>query len=164
MVTDFKQKGLRLGTQSGSFINSMMSSNKTVPEVGKGATTLHWSDRSTYEVMEVSNDKKHVIVRQYQPERIDNYGMSDSQQYKYEKLIDCDEVIVWKWNSWRWQRNHIEFIEGNMPKVGSAEYEDCFDKETGLLMLLPGITREVKTYPKVNILWGVLDEYYDYTF
>ena len=34
----------------------MMSNNISIPEVGKGATQLHYSDRTCYEVIEVSKD------------------------------------------------------------------------------------------------------------
>ena len=43
---------------AGSFINQMMSNNSTLPEVGKEATVMHYTDRSCYEVIEVSKDYK----------------------------------------------------------------------------------------------------------
>lgn len=39
-----------------------MSNNASLPVVGKGATQLHYSDRSCYEVIEVSKDGKTVIL------------------------------------------------------------------------------------------------------
>ncbi|MFA6813428.1 MAG: hypothetical protein WCR45_10165 [Bacteroidaceae bacterium] len=133
-TTEFKQRGLKANTETGSFINMMMSRNGSLPEVGKGATELRWTDRSAYEVIEVREDKKRVIVQQYLPKRIDSNGMSECQDYEYKDLHPMKEVIVWKWGSWRWEREYTE------------------NGKT---------TRE---YSKVNILWGVKDEYFDYSF
>lgn len=62
-VTDFKQK--RSVGSAGGFFNQLMGNNASLPEVGKGATILHYSDRSAYEVLEVSDDKKDVVIRRY---------------------------------------------------------------------------------------------------
>lgn len=37
-----------------------MGNNQTIPVVGEGATSLHYSDRTCYEVIEVSEDLKTV--------------------------------------------------------------------------------------------------------
>lgn len=133
-----KQKGMKPNKDTGSFINMLMSNNSTVPEVGKGATVLLWTDRHAYEVIEVSNDKKRVVVQQYFPKRIDKNGMSESQEYEYKELSPVKEVIVWKWGGWRFERDVMKHQQG--------------------------LTKWVKKYPKVNIIWGVKREYYDYSF
>ena len=102
-----KQKGMKPTKETGSFINMMMSNNSTVPEVGKGATVLSWTDRHAYEVIEVSDDKKRVVVQQYNAKRIDGNGMSDSQEYEYKELNPKKEVIVWRWGAWRWERDKL---------------------------------------------------------
>ena len=161
METTFKQKRLNPGTQTGSFINMIMSQNSTLPEVGKGATVLSWTDRYAYEVIEVSNDKKRVVVQQYFPKRIDKNGMSESQEYEYKELSPVKEVIVWRWGSWKWEREVIKFIN---PPIGySKEYEKYYDSE-GMLMLIDGITKKAKEYHKVSIVFGEKREYYDFTF
>lgn len=155
-----KQKPMKPCTETGSFVNMMMSSNSSMPEVGKGATFLSWTDRHAYEVMSVSDDCKTVIVQQYMPERIDSNGMSDSQDYKYEKLTGVNETIVWRRGAWRKKNANIEYIEDSIDHCFTPEHFD----ENGLLMLIPNITKEVVKYDKVNVLWGKKDEYYDYTF
>lgn len=162
-TTNFQQKASKLGKETGSLMNYLMSRNKTFPEVGKGATMLSWTDRTAYEVIEVSKDYKRVIIQQYQPERIDNNGMSESQEYKYEKLNPCKEVIVWKWNSWRKECENIVYVD-NDKDYTKEEINSFYDAETGLLKLIEGVTKKVKEYQKVRILWGVKDEYYDFTF
>jgi hypothetical protein len=56
--TKFQQRA-KVGV-AGSFHNQLMSNNATLPEVGKGATELHYTDRTCYEVIEVSEDKMTV--------------------------------------------------------------------------------------------------------
>lgn len=126
----FRQRQLKPSTETGSFINMMMSSNSTLPQVGEGATILGWTDRHAYEVMSVSKDYRVVVIQQYQPERVDSLGMSDSQDYKYENLSGYNETVVWKWGAWRKVYKRLDKTE----------------------------------YSKVNIIFGVKDEYYDYSF
>ena len=77
--------------ETGSLVNLLMDNNIGVPEVGKGATILSWSDRHAYEVMSASEDKTRVLIQRYLPERVDKNGMSDMQEYEYEKLNGYDE-------------------------------------------------------------------------
>lgn len=153
-----KQKGMKPNSQTGSFINMLMSNNSTVPEVGKGATVLLWTYRHAYEVIEVSEDKKRVVVQKYNAKRIDSNGMSDSQQYEYKELLPNKRVIVWRRGAWRWEKECIEYVR---PDV---ERKDEHYDENARLKLIDGVTIKVKHYSKVNIIWGVKDEYYDYSF
>lgn len=86
----------------GSEVNSLMGNSKdTTPEVGKGATIMLWTDRHAYEVMKVSEDKTKATIQRYEAERTDDNGMSDSQQYKYEKLGRIKKEIAFQWGKWR---------------------------------------------------------------
>lgn len=51
------------GKTTGSLFNHLMGNNATLPEVGKGATILHWTDRSAYEVVEVSESRMECIIQ-----------------------------------------------------------------------------------------------------
>lgn len=68
----------------GSLHNRMLenSNGQPVPQVGMGATECMYSDRHAYEIIEVK-DERHIVVRQYDTKRIDNNGMSESQEYEY---------------------------------------------------------------------------------
>lgn len=155
-----QQKSI-LGKTTGSVQNYLMGNNSSKPEIGKGATVLMWTDRYTYEVMRVSKDGTKVIVQQYLPERIDKLGMTDSgQQYKYEKLNGVDKYIVWRNNAWRWEEKKIIFTEAGL-QLGFDERQALMGEEE--LKLVPGLTKVKFSYPVVNILWGVKDEYYDYS-
>ncbi len=160
----FKQKQLKPSTETGSFINMLMSSNSSIPEVGKGATVLLWTDRHAYEVIEVSKDKKRVVIQRYLPERVDDLGMSESQDYKYEKLNGYNETVVWKWGSWKFERDELKVIdEDYFYSRPRAEIEASYD-EDGIMIHQEGLTKWGKRYDKVNIVFGVKREYYDYSF
>jgi len=93
---------MKLGKDTGSFFNHLMANSMSVPEVGKGATILHWSDRSAYFVNFVSADGKRVILERAKAVRTDENGMSDSQQYKYERDESAQIVlIVFRHGKWR---------------------------------------------------------------
>ncbi|MFV0536818.1 MAG: hypothetical protein ACK5M3_05520 [Dysgonomonas sp.] len=160
----FKQKQLKPSTETGSFINMLMSSNSSIPEVGKGATVLLWTDRHAYEVMKVSDDKKRVVIQRYEPERIDNLGMSESQDYKYEKLNDFEHIVVWRHGAWRFERDELKVLdEDYFYSRPRKEIEASYD-ENGIMIHQEGLTKWVKKYYKVNIIFGVKREYYDYSF
>ena len=104
----------------------------SVPEVGKGATILHWSDRSAYFVNFVSADGKKVTLERAKAVRTDGNGMSESQQYKYERDETAQIVtIVFRHGKWR-------------------EVSTGWDGKTN--------------YNPVCIIFGTMQEYYDYSF
>lgn len=122
---------MKLGSQTGSLFNHMMSSSNTEPVVGSGATILHYTDRSSYFVDSVSIDKKTVIIERASAIRTDDYGMCDIQNYRYERNQNAiPETIRYRYGNWY--------------KV----YKN--DNKT--------------TYGRINIIFGVMREYHDYSF
>lgn len=57
----------------------------SIPEVGMGATEVCWSDRHPYTVIEVSKSRKRCKVQADKAIRKDKNGMSDAQEYEYER-------------------------------------------------------------------------------
>lgn len=171
----FNQKQMKPNSETGSIINMLMSSNSSIPEAGKGATVLLYSDRHAYEVILVSEDKKRVVIQQYEAKRIDNNGISESQQYEYKKLYAHTETIVWRNGAWKRECKVVDFSNEFKKKAKEAGYDDayCFlTKEQKQLIygdnqytfnIVDGITTVRKTYQKINILFGVKDEYYDFS-
>lgn len=53
------------------------------PQVGQGATVLYWSDRHAGTIIEVSKNKKRVVVQRDKAKRVDANGMSDAQTYEF---------------------------------------------------------------------------------
>lgn len=71
---------------TGSLINKLVTESKQpVPEVGMGATICYWTDRNAATVVAVSESGKQVTVQRDKATRKDNNGMSDCQQYEYER-------------------------------------------------------------------------------
>jgi hypothetical protein len=124
---------MKLGTQTGSFFNHLMSNDITPPVVGKGATILLWSDRHAYFVDSVSSDGKEVTITRANPIREDQNGMCDVQEYRYERNTDAQlEVIKFTYGKWR-------------------------------RVYTNGWTGKKETQP-INIIFGTMREYYDYSF
>lgn len=151
-------------------MNYMMGNNATLPQVGAGCTMLSWTDRHAYEVISASEDKKRVVIQQYQPVRTDNNGMSETQNYAYTILNGFNEIIVWKWGAWRKEVSKIMFTEEYAKTIGPKWFDSDDHKllypndGVELTVVIPGKTEIRKQYSKVNILWGVKDEYHDYSF
>lgn len=79
---------LKLGTQTGSLINHVLSDkNGTVPQIGMGATLLYWSDRQPATIVDVQKGGKLIAIQRDNAERIDSNGMSESQEYKYSPNV-----------------------------------------------------------------------------
>lgn len=79
---------MQLGTQTGSLMNHIMSRQvvgQPEPVVGMGATILCWSDREAGTVVEVftKGKTKYIKVQHDTAIRIDQNGMSESQEYHY---------------------------------------------------------------------------------
>jgi hypothetical protein len=123
---------MKLGTQTGSFFNHLMANSMSLPEVGKGATMLHYTDRSAYFVNKVSADGKEVEIERAKAIRTDDLGMSDVQDYRYERdPLAQPETLKFTYGKWRRVYTNWE---------GKRE-----------------------TSP-VNIIFGTMREYYDYSF
>lgn len=172
METQMKQR-VKLN-QTGSLVNFLMGNNATLPKVGEGATILMYSDRHAYEVLEVSKDYKRVVIQRYAPERADNNGMSESQDYAYKTLEGEPITIVWRNNSWKIEGERIEFCKkwiDTLPKdafyvqhLTEEQKQFIYDDDCHPQNVLEGITELKKVYSKVNIIFGVKREYYDFSF
>jgi hypothetical protein len=174
-------KKLKLGSQTGSFYNWLMSGNNEAPVVGKGATKLMWTDRHAYFVNWVSEDQKTCHIRRATAIRTDKLGMSDMQGYKYEDDPEqVTKVLKFKWGSWKVECQEIkftkEFIKECEKREDFSEYRGysnymtqeqqdlVWNGEHQGMQLVEGITRKATVYNKINIAFGYMAEYYDYSF
>jgi len=116
---------MKLGKETGSLMNHIYGTHSTnPPEKGMGCTILHWTDRNSYTVIEVGEDKKSCIIQRDIVKPLFE-GMTDSQSYLY--IPDPEGMtieLVYKWKHWR-------------HKIGND---------------------------KVNVIFGMRSEYYDYSF
>lgn len=66
----------------------MMKKNATisnVPSIGMGATVNHWTDRSAVTLIQITHNGKRLVLQEDKATRTDNNGMSESQQYEFER-------------------------------------------------------------------------------
>jgi hypothetical protein len=171
--TAFKQKGTRIGA-AGGFFNQLMSHNSTVPVVGEGATMLFYSDRHAYEVIEVDEKKKMVVIQRYAPTRLDKLGMSDSQDYEYKDFTEEKITLYYKWGGWKHKHNVVRFTDEARKKYGEFGHElhEAYKNAGGgygmasafICTVIPGITKMTTEWSSVNIIFGVKREYYDFSF
>lgn len=80
---------MKIGTETGSLINHLMS-NKTIKDIVIGetpATYLSYSDRYPATVVETFEKGKfnYVVIQLDKYVRTDNYGFSDVQEYEYSR-------------------------------------------------------------------------------
>ena len=62
----------------------MKAEKEITPELGMGATEYCWSDRHPWTVIQLIG-KKTIVVQSDEAIRVDNHGMSDSQDYIYKR-------------------------------------------------------------------------------
>lgn len=60
----------------------------TDPIVGMGVTICYWSDRIPGTIVQVSDSKKTIFIQEDNYQRIDNNGISESQEYQYSRNIN----------------------------------------------------------------------------
>lgn len=86
---------MKLGTETANLNNWLMSGTKgqPLPEVGMGATILMRTDRKAATIVKVTRTQVHV--QEDKAIRTDKNGMSDSQEYRYERQPES-EVLVYR--------------------------------------------------------------------
>lgn len=185
------QKSLALGKGTGSVINWMMSNNATMPEVGKGATILQWTDRSVVEVLAVSADFKKVTIADVNAKRTDEHGYySESQSYDYSEISTRKREIEFYRGKWCEKLTSVEFdpkyyaafekaifeaekdpsfFDGGKTyeKIRNEWFGDLYRKDNFLrdtLLEVKGKTVRKTKYEKISIIFGVRDAYRDPCF
>ncbi len=74
---------MKLGSETGSLVNYVMTMSKDVPVVGIGATECMYTDRKAGTVVEVGT--RHVMFQEDVSKRTDKNGMSEVQSYEYSR-------------------------------------------------------------------------------
>lgn len=174
METTIKQQKAKL---TGSFFNWLMGNNQSVPEVGKGATVLHYSDRSCYEVIEVSADGKTVKLERLDAKWDKTKQGGEGHQNWILEPTGYLSIIVWRNNAWKFKGKEFKFtkeMEAKLESSGKMMYRDILTAEEKAAVYIndsafpsaevSGITIAKDTYNKVNILFGTKEYYYDWSF
>lgn len=164
---------------TGSLMNWMMGNNQTLPEVGKGATKLMYSDRHPYEVIEVSKDYKTVKLERLDHEWDKTKAGGEGHQNWILKPTGSYLTIVWKWGGWKVKGSEIVFTDEYIKDCESKgivciaawlsknnpELAEKISSGLGRLTnVVEGITIKKDTYTKINIIFGHAEYYYDWEF
>lgn len=174
MKTQVKKIG-----QQGSLINQIMGNNSTEPVVGEWATICHYTDRSVCKVVEVSEDGMSCKVEHYDA-TADKSVVAEGkelpighQSWKFHSL-GYTSTIVWRQGAWRIKTRSVEFTKEykeKFPEVFSISktlskemVEEIYQGRPWPQKVVEGITKEKFEYPKISILFGKCDYYYDWSF
>ena len=135
---------MKLGSETNSLVNHLFSratKGQPVPTVGMGATLLSWTDRAAATIVsveEIGGSKRYRyivgVVEDY-ARRVDSNGMSECQQYEYQR--DPNGRVV-------------EFAS----KVGTGEWVRMARNDKGRLVKAGGGGLRI----------GVRDSYRDFSF
>lgn len=160
---------------AGSFQNQMMGNNATLPEVGKYATELMYSDRHPYKVVAVSKDYKKVEIEylHHSWDETKEGGMGH-QNWKFEESGSV-QTIVWKWGSWKRMSKKIrftkEFREENdahfqySRALTEEQRKELYGEGIYLQKVIEGITEEYTEYSKISVIFQDEPNYhYDWSF
>jgi len=164
---------------AGSFFNQLMSNNSTVPEIGKGATQIHYSDRTCYEVVEVSEDGKTVKLQYLEASCDKSLGCGEGHQNWILTPTDSFMTVTWRHNAWRiaskivdftneyrknCEENGIEYIGLHLRKNNPTLSDLIYDGNIYPYNVVEGYTEEKTVYSKINIIFGQKNYYYDWEF
>jgi hypothetical protein len=154
----------------GSFINLLYSNSQTTPKKGDWATICLYTDRQVAKVHDISKDGKRVIIQHCDTKGDGTDLPMGHQDWKHEPR-DHFETIVYRNKSWRTESKSIEFDDKwykqyEMSGERFKDYTNGLDlwDEHGDIKLIDGVTKLKTTYNKIDIVFGVCDYHYDWTF
>ncbi len=136
---------MKLGTETNSLVNHLYS-RETIgqpkPVVGMGATLLGWTDRKPATIRRATEIASKVwayeiVVTEDDARRIDNNGMSESQEYEYSVREDGYRLLF------------------RQDRKTGAWYEMRRNETTGKLNRVSGANR---------IVIGRREKYHDFSF
>jgi hypothetical protein len=127
---------MRLGTETGSLVNHILTSGfGPEPYVGMPATICYWTDRTPATVVEVNMKGRYIVVQDDDYKRVDSNGMSESQVYEYTQNPE----------------NYKRIYRKNKKGVWVAQVRN---PETGRL----------KNAPSGGLCLGEREKYHDFSF
>lgn len=111
--------------QTGSLTNYVISQSKQPePFEGMPATMLFWTDRAPATVIEVQG-KKTIVVQEDNAERVDDRGMSESQDYVYSRNFVGPKFTYTLRKNGSWVRKGEPMKRGQKIRLGDREkYHD----------------------------------------
>lgn len=112
---------MRLGTETGSLVNHILTSGfGPEPYVGMPATICYWTDRSPATVVEVNMKKRYIVVQDDDYKRVDSNGMSESQVYEYTQNPENHKRIYRKNKKGVWVAQILNPETGRLNNASSG--------------------------------------------
>jgi hypothetical protein len=161
--------------RGGSFQNWLMSNNNTLPVVGEYATIMHYTDRDVAIVRSISKDGMQCVIEDCDTVADGKNLQMGHQQWKHTPSGHT-KTLRWYRGKWRVIGREIVFTDEFRKSIDSACIGHYLSKNNpGLFKqvygnhcmpknVVPGVTRERKTYNSIRILFGVCNYHYDWTF
>lgn len=160
---------------AGLFQNQLMANNSSIPIIGKGATELHYSDRTCYEVIEVSEDLKTVTLEHL--EAFLAVGVVSTMMGHQNWILKPTGhfiTVQYRGKGWKLRQRVVTFTKEWAEKhpsvvaLGSTltpkQREAVYGNRVHPLHVVDGITREKFQYFPISLLFGVKDYHYDWEF
>jgi hypothetical protein len=99
---------MRIGAETASLVNHVYSRMTSEPPyVGMPATLLSWTDRSPATVVDVNMKGRCIVVQEDDYQRIDNNGLSESQEYEYARNPKASVYIFRKNKKGEWVQHRF---------------------------------------------------------
>lgn len=170
---NFQQKA-KVGV-AGNLINQLMANNSTLPEVGKGATELMYSDRHCYEVIEVSEDYKTVKIESLSAKHDPSKEGGMGHQNWILEPTGQFSTVVWRNNKWKVKSTIIDWTKEFCKKADATgknyyqvlteeEFAAVYGEEIRPSNIVEGITEYKTVYNPIKLIWGTKDYRYDWEF
>jgi hypothetical protein len=160
---------------SGSFFNMLMANNESVPVAGEWATLLLYTDRKVVKVDSVSADGKTVVLESCDTQAARQDLPTGHQEWTHTPNGQKFTIRYLR-GGWKRVRNTIEFEQSFLDRIGGYHaWKYLHDNEPEMLKelygehimpvkVVPGYTRERRSYSPINILFGAASYYYDWSF
>ena len=111
---------------TGSLFNDIMGSSQgPTAEIGMGATALFYSDRHAMTIIDIQKNGKRILAQRDKATRVDGHGMSDAQEYEYERNEDGSIETYTLRKNGKWVQEGAKMKNGTRLAIGyRAEYYD----------------------------------------
>ena len=141
-------------------LNNRLEENKMFCDeikVGTGVTEYFYTDRRAYEVTKIVN-QKHCFIREYDHELASTSPAMSNDWDLISNPENPEIEVVFRYNSWysvlNWTQEDVDKIIAR-----NGYFLDWHGVQEKLK-----IKKQVKTYSKLNLSFGVADYHYDYEF
>lgn len=157
----------------GSLSNRIMENNNSVPVVGKGATEMHYSDRTCYEVVEVSKDG--LTCKLQALEAVADRSKPCGTGHQNWILNPTNNFTTLKMYRGKWctVANEVVFTKEYIKSctryslalgLTKEQHDAVYAGNVFPKNVVDGITEAKTKYYPIRILFGVKDYYYDWSF